>query len=246
MAGLCKFLEHHRIGARSGRLARSFRLAVVCRRCRVILRPQMRTTAREIPPASKSALAHGCTSAGIAAAAFAFDHSPIAMIYAEHRVIRRANAAFAQMFEMAPEYIEGQILQVFYPSAADSERIAQHAQEPLRSTGYYSDERTMQRISGELFWCAVVGHSLTPDDPYAQSVWCFQDLSRQWDISSFSPRDREIAILTCEGRTAKEVARLLRLSPRTVENYLARLKHKLEVRNVAELVSRMRPVVDHH
>ena len=68
-----------------------------------------------------------------------------------------------------------------------------------------------------------------------------RDLSQQSNLRELSTRDREIAILTSEGRTAKEIARLLELSPRTVETYLAKLKHKLDVRNVAELVSRIRP-----
>jgi DNA-binding CsgD family transcriptional regulator len=119
--------------------------------------------------------------------------------------------------------------------------VADSAHGKLRATGYHADERMMQRQSGAQFWCAVTGHSLTPNDPYARSVWCFQDLSHQWNVSELRPRDREVAILACEGHTAKEIGRLLDLSPRTVEAYLARIKHKLAVRNVAELASRIRP-----
>src|ERR1700757_3026848 len=124
------------------------------------------------------------------------------------------------MFELTDANVEGLTLEMFYPSPADSQRTVAIAQSPLRATGYYSDERTMVRRNGQLFWCGAIGHSMKPDDPLAQVVWCFQDLSKQWDISELSPRDREIAILTCEGRTAKEIARLLELSPRTVESYL--------------------------
>lgn len=171
----------------------------------------------------------------------AFEFAPVATIYTERRIIKRANAAFAEMFELPQDAIEGLSMELFYPSHEDSERVAGHAQGALRATGLHADERTMQRQSGALFWCAVSGRSLTPDDPLAQSIWCFQDLSRQWNVSELRPRDREVAILVCEGRTAKEIARLLDLSPRTVEAYLARIKHKLAVRNVAELVARIRP-----
>ena len=173
--------------------------------------------------------------------ALAFQFAPLGLVYAEHRVIRKANAAFVAMFGLGDSAVEGQALEVFYPSHADSERIVANVQDPLRSTGHYSDERTMQRVDGALFWCGVTGHSITQEDPLARVIWCFTDLSKQWNLSGLSPRDREIAILTCEGRTAKEIARLLELSPRTVEAYLAKLKHKLAVRNVAELVSRIRP-----
>lgn len=176
-------------------------------------------------------------------ASLAFEQSPVATIYAEQRIIRRANAAFAEMFELPREQIEGVAMELFYPSHQDSERVASNAVGALRATGYHADERTMQRQSGALFWCAVTGHSLTPDDPFARSVWCFQDMSHQWNVSDLRPRDREVAILVCEGRTAKEIGRLLGLSPRTVEAYLARIKHKLAVRNVAQLVTRIRPNV---
>jgi len=174
-------------------------------------------------------------------AALAFDHSPVATIYTERRVIRRANRAFATMFGLPSNGIVGLSMELFYPSREDSERIARSADGPLRRTGHHSDERTMQRQDGSLFWCAVNGHSLTPDEPFLRSVWCFQDMSLQWDVSELRPRDREVAILVCEGRTAKEIGRLLELSPRTVETYLARIKHKLAVRNVAELVARLHP-----
>lgn len=174
-------------------------------------------------------------------ASLAFEHSPVATIYTERRIIRRANAAFATLFELPLDGIEGLAMDLFYPSQQDSERLAGNALGPLRATGHHADERTMQRQSGALFWCAVTGRSLTPEDPLARSVWCFQDLSRQWNVSELRPRDREVAILVCEGYSAKEIARLLDLSPRTIEAYLARIKHKLAVRNVVELVSRIRP-----
>lgn len=172
-------------------------------------------------------------------AELAFELSPIAMIYSERRVIRRSNLAFATMFELPPDRVAGLSMELFYPSPADAERVAGNARGGLRTTGHHQDERTMQRMSGALFWCAVTGHSLTPEDPFAKSIWCFQDLSRHWRLSELRARDREVAILACEGRTAKEIARVLRLSPRTVETYLARIKHKLAVRNLAELASRV-------
>ncbi len=172
-------------------------------------------------------------------AQLAFDLSPIATIYTERRIIRQANLAFAAMFELPPDRIAGLSIELFYPSPADAERMAGKAHGGLRTTGHHNDERTMQRESGKLFWCAVTGRSLTPDDPFAKSIWCFQDLSHQWRLGELRVRDREVAILACEGRTAKEIARVLKLSPRTVETYLARIKHKLAVRNMAELVSRV-------
>lgn len=53
---------------------------------------------------------------------------------------------------------------------------------------------------------------------------------------SLSEREREIFQLVAEGRTNKEVAELLALSPGTVETHRAHILHKLGVHNTAELV----------
>ena len=50
-----------------------------------------------------------------------------------------------------------------------------------------------------------------------------------------SPREREVLQRLAEGRTVKEIASELELSPKTVETYRAALMRKLEARNVADL-----------
>jgi DNA-binding CsgD family transcriptional regulator len=51
-----------------------------------------------------------------------------------------------------------------------------------------------------------------------------------------SDREREILQLVAEGRSNKEVAALLDISPATVETHRARVLQKLDVHNTAELV----------
>ena len=53
---------------------------------------------------------------------------------------------------------------------------------------------------------------------------------------SLSDREREIFQLVAEGRSNKEVAQLLAISPATVETHRARILQKLDVHNTAELV----------
>lgn len=171
--------------------------------------------------------------------ALAFQFAPEGLIYSERRVIRRANQAFATMFAMSLDEVEGLSIELLYPSREESERRVAIWGPALHDAGFYADERVMARHGGELFWCAVKGRSLSPQDPFARAVWCFNDLSKQWNLPDLSPREREIAVLLCAGHTAKEIARLLTLSPRTVEAYVAHLKKKLHVRNATELVSRL-------
>jgi two-component system, NarL family, response regulator NreC len=49
-------------------------------------------------------------------------------------------------------------------------------------------------------------------------------------------REREVLVLTAEGRTSAEIAERLVLSPRTVENHRANLMRKLGLHSIADLV----------
>jgi DNA-binding NarL/FixJ family response regulator len=53
---------------------------------------------------------------------------------------------------------------------------------------------------------------------------------------TLSDRERQIFQLVAEGRSNKEVAELLEISPATVETHRARVLQKLDVHNTAELV----------
>lgn len=53
---------------------------------------------------------------------------------------------------------------------------------------------------------------------------------------SLTPREREVFHLIVEGRTTKEIARVLQISVKTAENHRFRVLNKLGMRNTAELV----------
>lgn len=53
-----------------------------------------------------------------------------------------------------------------------------------------------------------------------------------------SMREAEILTLVAQGHSAKEVARLIAIAPRTVERHLDNARDKLRARNRANLVSR--------
>ena len=56
------------------------------------------------------------------------------------------------------------------------------------------------------------------------------------DASLLSTRQSEILQLVAEGHTSREIAELLGLSPKTVENHRARIMDKLDIHTVAGLV----------
>jgi DNA-binding NarL/FixJ family response regulator len=55
-------------------------------------------------------------------------------------------------------------------------------------------------------------------------------------VRTLTPRQREVASLIAEGRTMKEVAALLRLSPRTVETHKYQIMAALGLQTTAELI----------
>ena len=55
-------------------------------------------------------------------------------------------------------------------------------------------------------------------------------------LASLSPREREVLELVVSGHASKEIARLVHVSPRTVEIHRARAMHKMKAGNLVELV----------
>jgi DNA-binding CsgD family transcriptional regulator len=55
-------------------------------------------------------------------------------------------------------------------------------------------------------------------------------------LDQLSPREIQVLKLVVEGRTSKEIARLLGVLPTTVDTYRSRLMAKLDVRDVPGLV----------
>lgn len=166
----------------------------------------------------------------------AWDFSPIGLVITENRVIRACNPAFAGMFGYAPEDLRDSSFAVLYPSHEEFVNIRDAGVEALRRENRYWDERIMARRDGTLFWVRVRGRSLTPQEPLMRAVWSFADLSEVRPCKPLTRRERQIAMHLGEGRTSKEMAQLLDVSPRTVEVYRARLLKKFNVANTAALL----------
>ena len=169
----------------------------------------------------------------------AFDHAPIGLALLENRVIRRCNLQFGETFGGAPEDFTDSPMAALYPSEDEFDSIGARGLAVMQKTGTYSDERIMRRRSGDLFWCRVRGQSLTPKTPFTRGIWSFADLSQERPMVALTPRERDVAILTCRGLTSKEIGRDLGLSYRTIEVYRARLLQKFSARKLPELVAKL-------
>ena len=64
-----------------------------------------------------------------------------------------------------------------------------------------------------------------------------RDAARQVSpVDSLSPREREVLQLVAEGKSSKEIAEAIRVSPKSVDTYRSRLMQKLRIDNVPDLV----------
>lgn len=169
----------------------------------------------------------------------AFTHAPIGLTLSEERILRQSNPRFCEMFATDAATLKDISFAQLYPSSELSERTGAQVRARMRKTGRYQDERIMRRLNGELFWCRVRGQSLSPDDPFQRAVWSFVDLSDERPVVALTPREREIAMLTCQGLTSKEIGRQLEVSYRTVEAHRARLLQKFGARKLPELVAKL-------
>lgn len=170
----------------------------------------------------------------------AFQLAPVGMCVTENRVITICNPAFESMFGYQPAELLGQPLAPLYPSPDEYNNIGHIGLQVMRESGTYGDERIMKRRDGTLFWCHVVGRALDRSDPFACAVWMFEDIShRRPLIGHLTVREREIARQLLTGGTSKQIARVLDVSPRTVEAHRARLMKKLGAANQGDLVARL-------
>lgn len=169
----------------------------------------------------------------------AFDLAPVGLCVSRERVIQRCNEAFSAMFGYAsPEDLASCPLARLYPSAEEGIRTGEQAYPQLQAHGIYSDERIMQHRSGQLFWCHVSGRSLDRKDPYACTVWMFEDISERRPVTAeLTRRERDIAQHLVLGHSSKHIARQLGISPRTVEGHRARLMKKMGAASHTQMIA---------
>ncbi|MBX3620586.1 MAG: PAS and helix-turn-helix domain-containing protein [Rhizobacter sp.] len=170
----------------------------------------------------------------------AFDLAPVGLCVSRNRVIQRCNEAYATMFGYTMDELIGHSMAMLYPSEREFTGIGARGLAVMRACGRYADERIMKRRDGRLFWCHASGRALDREDPFGCAVWMFEDISVRRPITTaLTIREREIVQLLIEGKTSKQIARVLEVSPRTIDAHRVRLLRKLKVSTATEMVSRL-------
>ena len=169
----------------------------------------------------------------------AFEQAPVGIVLTEKRVIRACNATFCSMFGYESDQLIGNSFRMLYASRAEFEQIRSIGIKPLKEKGIYSDERIMQHRDGSRFWCRFRAHTLTRIAPLDRTILSFAAMPDTAANVTMTRRERQVALLLSKGMTSKEAARELAISPRTVEDFRARLLKKFKARNTVELLANL-------
>jgi PAS domain S-box-containing protein len=173
-----------------------------------------------------------------------FDLAPVGLCVSQDRQIRRCNQAFALMFGYEPEQLAGCSLAQLYPSVDEFEQIGAQGLQQMQASGRYSDERIMKHRSGRLFWVHAAGQSLSRETPFACAVWMFEDISARRAVTTdLTVREREIVRQLAAGQSSKQIARVLGISPRTVEGHRARIIRKVGASSASDMLARLMGLV---
>jgi DNA-binding NarL/FixJ family response regulator len=105
--------------------------------------------------------------------------------------------------------------------------------------GYLLKESTGDEVVDAVRAVATGNRYLSPKisnlviDEYVRH---YDDYAASNPLDELSPRERETLQLVVEGKSTSEIARILFLSPKTVETYRCRLMQKLGIRDLPTLV----------
>jgi PAS domain S-box-containing protein len=165
--------------------------------------------------------------------------SPLGLALSRDRVLHWVSESFAAMFGFNPDELVGESFALLYPTSSEFERVGMCGQNAMRACGSYQDERLMRRRDGRMQWFRVHGQTRDMSAPFAEAAWIFQPLHTNCGPDALTPREREVFSAMAAGQTAKECAKTLNLSPRTVEKLRARLRQRYGVHNAAGLLGRV-------
>jgi len=100
--------------------------------------------------------------------------------------------------------------------------------------GYLLKEMAVDEVINAIRTVHGAGRYLSP--ALAESVPDLDVGRARSPVDSLSTRERQVLQLVVEGHTSNEIARMIRISPKSVQTYRSRLMIKLDVRDVPSLV----------
>jgi PAS domain S-box-containing protein len=95
-------------------------------------------------------------------------------------VVVRCNRRYAEIFGyLHPQDMEGISSANFHPTRTEFRELGRTAYPTLSRGEVFKTERLMRRKNGRLFWGALTGRLINPDDTREGSIWIIDDIDEQ-------------------------------------------------------------------
>jgi len=161
---------------------------------------------------------------------------PVGTVLTKDRMIVDSNPLFAEIFGYCQSEMVGRSLEMLYPSHRHFVERGEEWYGYFRLTGGHCDERIMVCKGDRPIKMRVNGRCENRRNPYDFVACTFEPVPHPDLGVELSRREREIVGAMGDGLTSKQIARMLKLSHRTVETYRSRLLLKTGTRNTAQLL----------
>ena len=103
----------------------------------------------------------------------------VGICFVKHRKVVWANPAFGLLLGYGPENCLGIETASFYARTEDYERVGRAYVSQLAQGGVCTSEVEMQRKDGTHFWCNLVGHAVSAENPLEGSIWILTDVTHR-------------------------------------------------------------------
>ena len=166
----------------------------------------------------------------------AFQQAPIGLVMADQRIIVACNETFCAISGYRKDELIGMSFEMLYTSAKEFEAVRNIGVAALLESGAYSDQRILKKKDGSLVWCRFRAHTLTPESPLSRTVLSYAVIGKPDASQSLTNRERDVVLGLTRGKTSKEIAAQLGLSPRSVEDVRYRLLKKFGAKSTNDLL----------
>jgi PAS domain S-box-containing protein len=103
----------------------------------------------------------------------------VGIVHLRQRRVVSCNRRLEEIFGYAPGELIGESSARFYPSRETFEKVGTRAYAAAAEGRNFSTELTLRRKDGSLFWGALTGRAIDPDQPQEGSIWVFADISER-------------------------------------------------------------------
>lgn len=166
--------------------------------------------------------------------ALAFAEAPVALCVSRGSRIAECNAQFLSLFGYSAGHLVGRSLECLCRSPAEFRTQRRMGLSRLQQPAQGRTALVLRHADGRDVMCSV---SARLTGRAGVVVWMVEEVLRRQPERCLSPREREVADLLVQGQTAKQMARCLGLSPRTVEMHRANLMKKFATSTTPALVA---------